>query len=200
MQYVITDKDNNTATSPTNVVVAGPPSITAPTGVNLTVQPGATNAPYQIPSVPAAQYCGHPECTTKVLYNGVFYNPNDTVNIPIGTNTPLTWVTTDATGAQAASTSQVNVVGPPQIQAPAPQTVNTTGTNATYTLQPPASLQCTNPQVSLVARHGNSQGAGLSVLAWHEFLFCCVQCKVVSSAMTVSLGVYRYHSQESIAA
>ena len=142
--YTIVDSTGKTATSPTTVTIAGPPSITAPADQTLNATSPAGVSSYTIPQ-PANTTCPQPTCQVSVLYNGTLYKPGDVIPLTVGTST-LTYTIVDSKGNTATDQANVDVVGPPSINAPAPATISTTNpAGATVTLQPPASEFCPNP-------------------------------------------------------
>ena len=104
--YVITDAAGKTAADTVIAHVNGPPSVTAPAPVTLNATSPA-GASYSV-QPPADQYCGHPQCTTQVLVNGVPTPYPNTVDLPIGTNN-ITYVITDALGQTSTAMTPVTV-------------------------------------------------------------------------------------------
>ena len=162
--YTVTDSTGKTSTSLSSITVQGPPTITAPADETLNSTSPAGVSSYTIPQ-PAAEYCGVPACQVSVLYNGTVYKPGDVIpQLPVGTST-LVYTITDSKGNQATDSMVVTVAGPPEITAPAPANVGTPDpTGASVTLQPPASVECTNPQCLITGVvNGTSYPVGSTV-------------------------------------
>ena len=144
---VITDANNSTVTSPTSVNVAGPPTIDAPPKetINSTSPTGATF----VLEPPTSEYCGFPPCNVSVLFNNTLYPVGSTVQLPVGT-TQLTYIITDSKGQTAQDVTDVTVLPPPTITAPADVSINAyNATNAPVTLQAPESSYCGVPNCTI---------------------------------------------------
>ena len=160
--YTITDSTGATATSPTTVVVQGPPDITAPAPATGNAT-SASGASFTIPP-PSSETCGQPPCTVSVLFNGTLYPVGSTVQLPIGA-TPLTYIVTDSNGNTASDQTSATVVGPPTITAPASTSVNAYNlTEVPVTISAPASSYCGVPACTVsVLYNGTYYPVGSSV-------------------------------------
>ena len=91
-----------------------PPTVTAPAPLTMNGTSNSPTTPVTLPP-PTSQTCAAPPCNVTIVINGTTYLPGQTVNLPTGSTTPITYVITDSQGRNATSPTNVTVSVQPYV-------------------------------------------------------------------------------------